>query len=1032
MRIKKTLFLALAALMTVAGTAWAAIGSGTQDDPIVLENGATVTLPGNNKAVYAKFVVPQDVTEDGVCLVIDGLSDTFWRVDTDAACSSDIAQDNWFANNGSGAFILTIPVAKGTAAGTTYYIYETFCMNPSTVTVSYGSGSEVVKQLALESVTPAESSVLSAANSLVTFKFNCPVKIKGAQLSVGEEKTSLVANVQGSYVSIEPKTQLLELYKKGAIKAGDALTVTLLNVAATDGTSSLGDVTAQFVAAAQPVMLTSMVNTPGNGLDTFLSWFPEDDPTGLVQLVFDGDLDVNRVPTATLEYGDLESDGDFYSESLPVKFFGTNILAVDLRGKLRTPATMKIASGTAYPTISLTISGVYDAEGNYTYSDGSGSLGSYGFVYNYQSTEYSVYADFTPVQGSSIDGVESIEIWVNEEKGGHLNYSGVQFAYTDGGVAKTKVVPASQISSQPDTEEATATIITVPVPEFSRDANSTVVVSFAGLSTPDGLDHSADLTATYTTAGHAAVGAQVESAVMTSADGSVSIDLLQAATIEKLIADGTLVIATSMDSEIGVLQYQVVNVTTGDIIKAVTDKSEKTDEGHWEFWIPIDYKLYAGNTYELQLKGWSDNNAKNYGDDPIFTAAITLQGAMKAFEYSAVTLVEPAELLFGSNEPNFTLTGDDNSIQFVFSGAVRIKQAFVPLGFGITEPCEVQMSDDNTTATILISDYVLSQYNSFMVSIQAEDMDGKLLKGNNGEEENTFFSVYVETNFGLPEVTMTAPVVGMPVEKFSTLTFSHPSGIAYSNLGKIEVMDMMRNVVATAVDYQVIYPDDKAEYGTEVVVTLDNEVATTGFYSVVLPQGVFNIGSDGFSLKPSAEAVFTIEVKNDNDTPEEPVEDHVSINPAAGNVTEIPALLILTFEDQEEVGASGNCTLVDDKGQSYRVELGIYWDGELNQLQVELKDGAITADGVYTLTIPAGAASYGSWGGSSNQQDIVFVYTIGASTSIAQRFVAEGGKVTVYDVNGVQLLNQAAPEALNSLAPGKLYIINGKKVIIRR
>ena len=46
--------------------------------------------------------------------------------------------------------------------------------------------------------------------------------------------------------------------------------------------------------------------------------------------------------------------------------------------------------------------------------------------------------------------------------------------------------------------------------------------------------------------------------------------------------------------------------------------------------------------------------------------------------------------------------------------------------------------------------------------------------------------------------------------------------------------------------------------------------------------------------------------------------------------------------------------------------------------------------------------------------------------------MAEGGKVTVYDVNGVQLLNQAAPEALNSLAPGKLYIINGKKVIIRR
>ena len=40
----------------------------------------------------------------------------------------------------------------------------------------------------------------------------------------------------------------------------------------------------------------------------------------------------------------------------------------------------------------------------------------------------------------------------------------------------------------------------------------------------------------------------------------------------------------------------------------------------------------------------------------------------------------------------------------------------------------------------------------------------------------------------------------------------------------------------------------------------------------------------------------------------------------------------------------GNCTLVDDKGNSYKAELGIYWEGALNELQIELADGAITAE----------------------------------------------------------------------------------------
>ena len=156
--------------------------------------------------------------------------------------------------------------------------------------------------------------------------------------------------------------------------------------------------------------------------------------------------------------------------------------------------------------------------------------------------------------------------------------------------------------------------------------------------------------------------------------------------------------------------------------------------------------------------------------------------------------------------------------------------------------------------------------------------------------------------------------------------------------------------------------------------------------------------------------------------------ENVTITPAAGNVSEIPALLILTFNDQTDVGASGNCTLVDDKGNSYKAELGIYWEGDYNQLQIELADGAITAEGTYTLTIPAGAVSYGSSGDSSNGE-LTFVFVIGNATAISNIFAAEGN-VEIYNANG-QLVKRGDASAIKTLAPNKMYIINGKKVIIK-
>ena len=625
------------------------------------------------------------------------------------------------------------------------------------------------------------------------------------------------------------------------------------------------------------------------------------------------------------------------------------------------------------------------------------------------------------------------------------------------------------------------------------------------------------------------IAPSIVSAVMASKESSV--DLLSVDNLEKLVDGQNLVFKLNDEN---VKYAKIMFGEPGDNFVSWFNRQEIAADGSFVFPIARDFTLYADVNYPVTVFGY-DNDPDNGNEDAIFEMTFYLQGSTYRYVYSSTTLVEPSELLYTQNEPNFTLeSAEDNKISFTFSDAVKVKDAIVPLGMGASEDCAVEMSEDNKVATIVIPSSVLTSYTNFVVSLLVEGADGQIVKGNNGVDENSYISVYVDAKFNLPEVTMVDPAPDATVEKISTIKFGFETGIAPSYLANITILDKARNVVATSKNIEVIYPNETAEWGPEVIVSFDNEITENGTYTVVVPEGVFNVDlqSQGFEMKSNREAIFNITVDN-GDTPSQAMHvsanpqegevnslkdfeftfmdynvcdwtydvypyitdaegnvvelsnfgwgnaynqlvcslskeitepgtyvltipagavtynddpdnlnsevtftytiadksnENVTITPAAGNVSEIPALLILTFNDQTEVGASGNCTLVDDKGNSYKAELGIYWEGALNELQIELADGAITAEGTYTLTIPAGAVSYGSSGDSSNGE-LTFVFVIGNATAISNIFAAEG-KVEIYNANG-QLVKRGDASAIKTLAPNKMYIINGKKVIIK-
>ena len=614
--------------------------------------------------------------------------------------------------------------------------------------------------------------------------------------------------------------------------------------------------------------------------------------------------------------------------------------------------------------------------------------------------------------------------------------------------------------------------------------------------------------------------------------GETSTDLLAGQNIEKLIGDANIVVKVDNSENIGVMTWEM-NEVGGEIIKSRSTEQPNVD-GTFTFWNPRDIELTLGKQYEIVFTGWESTDAKNNGE-PNFTRKVIVNGGTKAYEYSPVTLVEPAELLYGQGEVNFSLeSAEDNTISFTFSDVVTIAEAFVPLGMGETESCEVAMSEDGKTANITIPNDVINSYHNFVVSLLVKDANGLVVKGNNGEKDGSYISVYVDAKFNLPEVTMVDPAPDATVEKISTIKFGYADGIQPSWFDNITILDKTRNVVAKSVDVTSVIPE--GEEGNwdyivkEVVVSFNNEITENGTYTVVVPEGMFNLdlSAQGFNTKNNREATFNITVDN-GDTPMPSI--NVSINPVPGEVASLkdfdlifndaneagwgdgfptltypdgtvvkiknqdigtawneltlsldeeitaPGEYILTlpaasvnldgtptdkdysfvytiaeadnekytvtpevgnvtslqtidviFDSHSEISfGSGNPSLTDAAGNSYTVNEG--WGPDWNILNWARFTIAeeITAEGTYTLTLPAGHINYED--GNSNVKDIKFTWTIGNATAISNIFAAEGN-VEIYNANG-QLVKRGDASAIKTLAPNKMYIINGKKVIIK-
>ena len=391
--------------------------------------------------------------------------------------------------------------------GTTYYLgggfgEGLFIMNSNAQLVITTSSSEI----SLNSVTPAEGSTISTGGTAqIDVAFNCSVLVESATISAGGQTETLIhsetdasqVRTYGNTVSILLKDLLQSWYDSGVISGGEALTVTLngiRNMSATDVVyGENGSLTLNYIVGEQPAVLVSSINTPDQ-MSSLKSFYFDDDAAGTISLTFSRRLlnDANDMPFATWGIGNKESEtGDYYEERLPITVDGNSVI-INLQGKLRDLAAMGLS--TQYTDVQIDIKNVKTADGDYVYTEGSGSLGSFNYLYKMEYIVCDIVAEFAPSKGT-IKAGDNLEIWIMGES--NLRYDGVAFTYGE----NTTVVKDFEKIQDPDDSKASILNVTVPKLVDAQGneiaTETSVQVTLSNVKAADGYDHSTDVKATY-------------------------------------------------------------------------------------------------------------------------------------------------------------------------------------------------------------------------------------------------------------------------------------------------------------------------------------------------------------------------------------------------------------------------------------------------------------------------------------------------------------------------------------------------------
>ena len=203
------------------------------------------------------------------------------------------------------------------------------------------------------------------------------------------------------------------------------------------------------------------------------------------------------------------------------------------------------------------------------------------------------------------------------------------------------------------------------------------------------------------------------------------------------------------------------------------------------------------------------------------------------------------------------------------------------------------------------------------------------------------------------------------------------------------------------------------------------ETMTAGTYTLTVPSGFYTSKSKVTTPEITGTFTFTEQAPN-------PLATYSFIpNPdeSVTTLSEVKVLFPAVLPEEEitvEEGWLEYITLYKEEPEESIPAISYTQEATTEGKVVTFKFEKAATTGTYYFGIPARALNLGDF---TNDEDITATYTVD-STSV-EAIGIENGTADVYDMTGRTVLRAADADALRTL-DGGLYIINGKKVIVRK
>ncbi|MDE5843755.1 MAG: hypothetical protein K2H35_08490, partial [Muribaculaceae bacterium] len=753
------------------------------------------------------------------------------------------------------------------------------------------------------------------------------------------------ATVAGQLLSVSFYNLLKPFISSGAILPGDEFTVTLKGLLSeagqpAEGATPDGTTTFKFLCGSIPTV-ANQEYCP----DPFLSYWPKGTPEGIIRITFDKKLGQSPNTVATLSWGNQEGElGEYYVEEIPA-VINENVLTVDLTGKLRTPATMTpLYPQASYPNIGIEISGVVDEHGVPVGSTGEGTVGSYGFYPKYVVLDRtSIAAEFEPASGADLDLAKNLNVWISGIK--NFTFDGFNIQYTDKntGLSASVVVPMADVKVTPDSDDSAEYDFAMPEAVISNAARA--IVTLNNLVTTDGYNHDNDVRAVY------------GGFVVTYADPANGTEMA-------MLTEGTKINIESNISEKYpemYIEYEIINLNPEegeDAIVKSTSWMTRQEDGTYQAEVYGNYKLMYGKEYKVSFTAWETEMIKNYSpEETLGNDFIIWKGLTPPYIYSDITLTGVTP------ENEASLDADQNTITITFDGIVNLGQTTgynglqtgIVMGSGAglipfaavtpVDPVDVDGTTYSSAWELKFSEgYSANQTTPILISVKAFDEEGRLVKGSEGSDEETYFlfTFYPAGMFKDIEISFGEE----PLSEVSEITVSFSAGINVSYdfpYSDVKVLDMDRNEVAVMADY-IMDEDPNNEFAviTKGTIVLDKAISTEGNYVLVIPRGFFNLGTE-FNTFKNNDVFQTFTVASGVYT----------VTPAAGTVTTLYDVTVTYHID-------GEIKISESAGQPTWSKAGIDTPLDFENTTVDMNNlvltftNPITEAGTYTISIPEG------------------------------------------------------------------------------